>query len=559
MNNIELKNFGGVVPRIGDRLLPINNATIAQNCKLGSGELRPFRNPRPDTAVLKDGLLNTIYSISGIWMSWNADVDVVRGFIPGDTSGRIYYSGEGKPKVTNVALATGSLPYPSTAYDLGITPPVAAPVLVLGVGGVGVASLRYYVYTFLTAFEEESVPSPVSVGVNAKDGQPVTVSGFSAPTSQNVNRIRIYRTSSGLGTSAFVFVAEIPVAQASYADAVLEDTLGEALISQEWYPPPDNITGFVSHPNGFIAGFVANQFIPSEPFQPHAFDPGNVKVFDYPIVAIGVFGSTFVVATTGFTYLVNGVDPQNLTVEKLPDPYPCVSKRSMVSGDRGVIYASNEGLVWVGYGGVQVITRDVLSRDDWTTYNPRTLLGAIYDGRYIGFYRTDLAQDLTVEAPKGGGFIFDYNDRATGVEQNDKLVTLDFYVTAIYANPETNMYYVSRSTLQNRLFEWEAGTGYQPYVWQSKAFITPYITTFAAAKVSGDFPQHVDGDQPINFELLVGDEVKFQRLVRRSEPFRLPRFFRYTDPWYVRVKGDVVIYNIAVSTSIEELKEGGLQ
>jgi hypothetical protein len=319
--------------------------------------------------------------------------------------------------------------------------------------------------------------------------------------------------------------------------------------------------GLIAHPNGFLAGFVGNQMYVSEPYQPHAYAPKNVKVFDYPIVALGVYGSTIVVMTTGFTYLVSGVVPETLSVEKLPDPYPCVSKRSVASADYGVLYASKDGLVWVGYGGLRVISRDILSRDDWQKFNPVTMHGVVHDGRYIGFYLVDGGQDYSLYDPKGAGFIFDYPDKATGADSNDRLTTLDFYAAASYANPDTTFHYVVRTGRTNKLLEWEAGPSLIPYIWKSKAFVMPYLTTFAAAKVTGSF-QWRNGGSPgrsVVFELLVGDSVKYRRIVSSSEPFRLPRFSREVEPWYVRVSGTEFIQQIHIATSIEELREGRVQ
>lgn len=561
MPSIDIQNFGGIAPRLSDRLLPQNAATIAENCKLWSGEIRPFRAPRIDDTVLKDGMLETVHNINGFWLSWNGDVDVVRGFIPGDTTGRVYYTGDGKPKVTNVSLATEAAPYPAKAYDLGVEAPAAAPTAVPGTGGAGASASRFYLYTFVTTFDEEGPPSNPSIGLNVANGQVVTLSAFSAPTLPNVDRIRIYRTDTGTSGTEFVFVDEIPVGQASYVDTVLEADLGERLVSQQWYPPPANMIGLVSHPNGFVAGFIGNQMYVSEPYQPHAYPPEYVKVFDYPIVALGVYGNTIVVATSGFTYLVSGVDPRNLTVEKLPDPYPCVSKRSMASGDRGVLYACNSGLVWVGFGGIQVVTRDVLTRDEWKAYNPATIHGVIYDGHYIGYYLYDQGQDYTLVDPAGAGFIFDYTDRATGIDQRDKLTTRTAYATAVYTDPDSQLYSVMRKGRHNILVQSEMGEGYIPYRWRSKAFVMPYITSFGAAKVVARYAWKDDPPtgREVRFTLIVGTKVKYSRMVKTNEPFRLPRFYREVEPWYVQVEGTEFVCEIHIATSMNELNEGKAQ
>lgn len=551
MPGIQIRNMGGIAPRLSPRLLPSNAATVAENCKLWSGEVHAFRTPRVDSAPLKQGFVESVYYIDGFWLSWNADIDVVRGFIPGDVSGRIYFTGDGNPKTTNVSLATTSQPYPTVTYDLGVAAPSNAPTLVLGAGGSGVPLFRSYVYTYVTAFGEEGPPSAPSALVSALNGQSVVVSGLLPPTSANVTRVRIYRTSTATVGTDYVFVAEIAANVASYNDVITVDLLGEKLLSQDWYAPPNNMIGLSAHPAGFLVGFVGNQLYLSEAFQPHAYPPAYVKVLESPIVAVGIYGNTIVVTTTGFPYLVTGSDPRNMTVEKLPDPYPCVSKRSLVSGDRGIIYASNEGLVWIGYGGTQVITRDVLSRDEWALYNPTTIHGVVYDGRYFGFYLSGAGQDFELFDPSGSGFVFDYNDRATGVEQRDKLTTLGFYATSVYANPDSNLYFVSRVSRTNILNEWEAGATLIPYTWTSKAFVMPYLTNFATAKVV-----LVSDVGTTQFSLLSRGIVKYSRVVKDSEPFRLPAFSRSVEPWKVQITGTRFVAEIHLGTSINELAEG---
>lgn len=561
MPSIHVQNFGGIAPRISDRLLPQSVATVAENCKLWSGEIRPFRAPRVDPSPVKDGFVETIHNINGLWLSWNGDVDVARGFIPGDTTGRIYYTGDGKPKITNVSLASSSPPYPSQAYDLGVAAPTAHPALNVGVGGTGTVTTREYLYTFVTTFDEEGPPSDPSPSVDVLDGQVVSLSGFAAPTSQNIDRIRVYRSTTGTSTTEFLFVGDMPVGQATFVDTVVGVDLGERLPSQQWYPPPPNMAGLVSHPNGFLAGFTGNQLYVSEPYQPHAYAPGNVKVFDYAIIALGVYGNTIVVATSGFTYLVSGSNPQNLSVDKLPDPYPCISKRSMASGDRGVIYASSSGLVWVGFGGLQLITRAEVTRDEWAAYAPNTIHGVVYDGHYYGYYLFDKGQDYTLVDPVGAGFIFDYADHATGVDSRSKLTSLTGYATATHVDVGSGLYYIQRGNRRNILLQAERGVGLIPYRWRSKAFVTPYLTSFGAVKVVARHVQR--GDLPtgrtVKFTLFVGKEAKYSRAVKANEPFRLPRFYREVEPWYLQVEGDVDVYDIHMATSMEELKEGGGQ
>lgn len=563
MPSIRIQNFGGIAPRRSARLLPGGSALRAELTKLWSGEIRPFANNLPVNAELaQGGIVRTIYKFKDVWLSWLIDVDVVTGFTTDRGSERLYYTGDGVPKVTTYDLAAASLPTPSNSFDLGVAQPPAPPTLGTPTGPVTTPQLRYYVYTWYSYFDEESVPSMPSVGINVSDGQtvPITIPATTLPP-PNIQTIRIYRTNGG----PFLFVKEVPISAAGtvISDDVKNVDLGEALISQSFYPPPADMQGLIGLASGSFAAFHDNRVVFSEPYQPHAWPPEYEKIFDYPVVALGTYGNTLVVATTGYTYLVSGTDPRSMSVDRVPDPYPCVSKRSMVSADRGVIYASAEGLVFVGVGGTQVLTRDLMTREEWQKFNPPTIHGVIFDGRYFGFYeQAFLSAAITPTSPQGAGFVFDFNDRVVQgladdeANRDDKLITLPFYASATFANPSVPLHMVlNPSMTTNQLYRWEGGQDFKTYVWRSKQFAFPYEVTFAGAKV---MRQCGDGD--VTFRLCDGicGDVLYERRIEHSKPFRLPSKRPRTD-WIVEVEGTARVQEIHISTSMSELSEGDAQ
>lgn len=562
MPSIRIQNFGGIAPRVSPRLLAGGSALRAQLTKLWSGEIRPFiARGLVQVPLAQGGLIKTIYKFKTVWLSWLTDVDIVTGFTTDQSSDRLYYTGDGPPSITTFAQAATSLPTPLVTFPLGVAYPLDAPVLGTPTGPVTTPQLRYYVYTWYSNFNEESVPSPPSVGINVSDGQSVPITIATGTTPPNIATVRIYRTNGG----PFLFVKEVNIASLpSVTDDVLNADLGEALVSQSFYPPPTNLRGLIALANGSFAGFFDNRVRFSEPYQPHAWPPEYEKIFDYPVVALGTYGNTLVVATTGYTYLVSGTDPRSLSVDRVPDPYPCVSKRSMVSADRGVIYASGEGLIFVGFGGTQVLTRDLMSREEWQQFNPTSIHGVIFDGRYFGFYESPhfFASDEVV-TPSGAGFIFDFNDRTVyavnedDLNRADKLVTLPFYASATFANPSVPLHFVTNPSLTtNELYKWEGGQGFEPYVWRSKQFSFPYEVAFAGAKIT----RQCGGEQQVRFRLCDGacGDVLFEREVMTGRPFRLPSRRPRTD-WVVEIEGTASVQEIHVSTSFGELAEGQAQ
>jgi hypothetical protein len=236
----------------------------------------------------------------------------------------------------------------------------------------------------------------------------------------------------------------------------------------------------------------------------------------------------------------------------------------MVSADRGVVYASGEGLVFVGLGGTQVLTRDLMTREEWQQFNPSTMHGVIFDGRYFGFHEQVRYFGADEEVvPAGAGFIFDFNDRTVqgladdDINRDDKLITIPYYASATFANPVTDLHLVINPTLtSNELFKWEGGVAFEPYVWRSKQFAFPYEVTFAGAKIL----RQCKGEQALKFRLVDGEcgKVLFERDVTHNRPFRLPSRHGRTD-WIVEVEGTASVQEIHVSTSISELTEGQAQ
>lgn len=165
---LKVASFSGIAPIIGARKLPENMAQVAENVRLDSGEIDPWKQPKSQGIATKSAQgeilsLHRMVDANGvdIWLNWTKDVDAVRGPIAGDTTQRTYFTGDNEPRVTNLTLATSGNDYPFASFKLGVSPPVTAPT-VGHTGGTGGAISRSFVYTFVTEWGEESQPSPAS-------------------------------------------------------------------------------------------------------------------------------------------------------------------------------------------------------------------------------------------------------------------------------------------------------------------------------------------------------------------------------------------------------------
>jgi hypothetical protein len=137
-------------------------------------------------------------------------------------------------------------------------------------------------------------------------------------------------------------------------------------------------------PNGIFVTWKDNNLYFSENYRPHAWPAEYTLTVDYPIVGVAVYGSSLVVCTTGNPSIVSGVNAAAMTLQKTDAPLPCLSRRSIVAGGEGVFYASEEGLVLVNPGGVQTVTKDLISREQWRVeYVPSTQKAMYMGGEYI--------------------------------------------------------------------------------------------------------------------------------------------------------------------------------
>jgi hypothetical protein len=467
---------------------------------------------------------------SNFWFHWTADVNAVRGPVAGDTQERTYFTGDGVPKVTDASIATsgGGTDYPNVSYTLGVPAPGTTPTVALGAGGgcdvVDQLSVTF-VYRYVTGWKEEGVPSDPSTVVNVCDGQTVTINAMEAgPTgAYNVTTKRIYADIGG----GYKFLVEIPVANTSYEITAFDATvLNEDMVSEDWYPPPADMHSLIMMPNGFAAGLSKSSIVFSEPYQLHAWPPSYDLAMDSDGVAIASAGQSIVAVTEATTYLVTGIDPASMGMQKLEANQSCVSKRSMVDMGQYVVYASPDGLVAASDGGgVSLVTDQLMTRDQWQALNPSSINAYQWEGLYIGFYDTGVVQN---------GFIFDPSAK-------DGLIFLDFHATAGFNDATEDALYL---VVGSDIVQFNAGTALS-YIWKSKLFITPKPINFGAAQVLADA-------YPVTFKLYAGGVLKFTKTVADTKGFRLPGGYLATD-WEATCSGSNTINAVYIAETMREL------
>lgn len=478
MAALKLIQFSGEIPRMLPRLLPDTASQRAENVRLDDGGLTPIRKARLEHVVSGVDPIATIYKHGNEWLAWSTPVNAAPGPVAQD---RLYYTGDGVPK-----MRVGS-----TVYPLALAGPTGALTATLGGTGSGDITTRIYVYTWVTDFGEESEPCPASNEISWQPGKTVTLSGFaSPPAGRNITKQRIYRSQSSVSAGTdFFLIAERAASNANYNDTVAVDDFAEVLPSRDWNPPPANLQGLIALQNGMMAGFVGKDIYFCEPYRPHAWPEKYVLTLDYPIVALGAFGTTLVAMTSGQPYVVNGTAPENMQQERLELNLPCINARGVVDLGYSVAYPSHDGLVIVNSSGASVATGALMTRSDWLKTSPATFVAGQYSGRYFASYEY-LEVDNTVSS---GTFVFDLTGATPFVLRTSRKADACFYDV-----PSSALYMLEGT----EIYEFDAlGQVNEIMTWHSKQFVLPAPASFGCILIEGSTELTLEEQAAIEAEI----------------------------------------------------------
>lgn len=339
-----------------------------------------------------------------------------------------------------------------------------------------------YTYTYVTAYDEESEPAPLSSTVRWSPGVIYRLTGFQAPAggfaSRNIDRVRVYRSETGAsGQTDLYFIAEISVGSlASFLDERDELEPQEPLPSLDYNKPPDDLKGLRSMPNGMMAAFKGKSLYFCEPYRPHAWPEKYTQVVDFDIVGIESFGSYLAVLTRGQPYIVQGTHPANVLMEKLEVNFPCAAKRSVVDMGGYVAYASQKGLVTIDATGAREVSGPLFTEYQWQQMDPSTFVCAQHEGRYV-IAHTDAWGD--------------YKDklRCALVDLSGQvpfLVRVSWDATAFFYKVENSrLFYLDDNRRDIREFDNETGNR-ADYKWRSKQFIFTQPVGFSTLYIEGE-------------------------------------------------------------------------
>lgn len=516
--------FSGEVPKRDATLLSDNNAQVASNVNLVKGSLCPIKAPLR-TAALD---LTEIKSLqifeensNSHWVESANDLDYARSPIAGDTYERLYFTGETEPRF--FANDNISSPFDSTTDFIksGIPQPVAAPTVGSAGGG---SDYKAFVYTYVSSYGDEGPPSDPDEITDYDTGNITVEDIVAAPSGRAIEKIYLYQTNSDAsGVSEFQFALEATwfsatesyvvgdfviyatdlykcttnhsgawdgghfAAGSDVADADLGEVISsywtKAGVIYSYEPPPAAMKGLISLPNGVFAGFVGNELYLSEPYRPHAYPSAYKKSFDHQIVALGLFGTTIVVLTDGYPFLVYGSHPGSMGKQRISTFYPCLFKRSVVSEKNAVYYSSKEGRIKINQDGAVNATFEIIDEDSWEdSYLPTSTVWHVYGGKHFGFPGSDAG--FVVDFDNGILYRISVQAHAAHVSVGDgKFYIVTDDLDAVDENdPPANMPLCVK--------EWAGDdTNYLQYTWRSKKYVLDYEVNmgYARALLDGVF------------------------------------------------------------------------
>jgi hypothetical protein len=545
MTALKIDNFGGVIPRISDKLLPNNLATESTDVKLFSGELRgwPLLDIGTPAHDFADGLAykfvaklkNNAGSVT-FFGSLVEEASIVPDPAIDEAFDRYYlFEPDTEVKVATWAQIDAgqnpdilALPFPGDAPTLA--PTSGAP------DGSTPAEDRVYVYTWQTSWGEETEPSPTATVQVAADDS-VDISDIEQPAAipgRTWDNILIYRSLAGSLSTAFFYVTTLDISGAPDTDHV--DTLPSAYLAYNRVldafsneAPPDGLTGARIHPSGSIAAFLGRKVWFSRTYLPHAWPAQYAIAVDDDIVGIEIYGQNIAVMTETFIYLIYGQTPGQFALRKFPFASPGLSYRSIAPTESGVHFCSVRGLVFVDDSGPRLVTAAVIDTSEWVQeFFDGDVVAVMYGQIYMAWDRTN------------GGFMLDLREARTFVTE----WTSTTGVTALNNDWYTGDILV---TLDDKVYQWDdAGTAARTFVWSSKVFEQAKPLNFGALQVNG-----ADGDSA-QVKIYADGDLKFDQSVDFNAMRRLPSGFKATD-WRVEVSGADPIQNIKIAETGKEL------
>lgn len=400
---------------------------------------------------------------------------------------------------------------------------------------------RFYFATYVTDWGWESAPSLITEMLEVDQNDSVAIAMQAPPGGRNIQLWRLYRSNVGTQSAAFQFVTEQPIGATAYVDEKKSEELGEPCPTLAWAEPPFRVDsassatikppkgsdpylkGIVGMPNGIVAGFIDNFVAFCDPYHVYAWPVEYQITTEYSIVGLGVFGQSLFVGTLANPYIISGADSASMSGEKLDADQACVSRRSIASAGGGVLYASPDGLCMASPSGVQLVTGDLFSREDWQALDPRNIMGATHESVYY-FWTAQ------------GCFALDFSARKLGRVQID--------ATAIHKDVLSDHLFAVSGNRIVKLFAEDRRTA----AWHSGKIVLNSHASLAWLQADGD----QSAVSPVTVRWYGDGGLRHTSVLTDTQPKRLPpgRWLEHE----VEIESASRLTKVMLASSTQELK-----
>lgn len=532
-----VSGMGGAIKARDEHLIPDTAAAHTVNQRPIEGELTPWRQP-VGVANVPAGR-KTIYrmgrdvaSDTAYWLSWTTLVHVARGFLANDTTERTYFTGAGTPKVTDNVIGLAGEPYPTSARELGVPAPDGMSTITQTAAGAGDDRLVFYADTFITDKGEESKPRIIG-SITAKPGATISITGLPAVPAGNygVTTRRIYRSEVGTsGQGEFFFLKDQLSTDVSAIDAGL--TVGAGVMATTgWEMPPADLRCLTSLWGGMMAAISGRSVRYCESYKPYAWPIAYETLPpDVTPVALAVWSSNLLILSNGRPYIVNGATPNAMGDQAVEFEKGCVSVQSVFNVEHGVVWASGDGLAYFGNLGAFLLTENLLTRTQWQALNPETIVGALFEGVYIGSYET---------VPGGARKSF-----AIDVRKRDAIYFIDQGFTAAFLDKVRDTLFILDGTA---IKKWDAGA-LMTATYRSKRFRSARRLSVTACRV-------IARDYPATVRSYGDGQLRATRVITNDSPVTL-RGGAPAEEWQFEIEAAGTVLGASFAPSIADLREG---
>jgi hypothetical protein len=521
---IAIHAFKGARPIVQPFNLQDNEASHCVDCYFQSSGLDPLKSGK----FIARGFTGakTIYRIDDQYISLYDVIDIVRSPIIQDKHRRLYFttatgkkdlyesveSDFAKVFIRGRRLRDLLPPNHYASYNPGEKrqrkardiAPFGVMTLLEGVEDEKNANPSYkyatFRITFVTDRGEETAPGMASDEVEYIDDKTkygILLSDLPISDSSWVVSRRIYVAIDG---GDFYLIDEIDNnVDTTYIIAPFDDdAITDLLITEDWDPVPENLTGLCGLPNGVLAGFLNDKNTGtirlSFPFQPHAWPVDYSFKSLYKIVALLAVPEGLLVLTEGKPMLITGSTPDLMQEHVIESSDSCQSALSAVVSGGVAYWSSADGLAAFGGLQVKILSKNTWSRDQWQALNPRKMHFQVYEDHLL-IYANDADKAFIYSLQR-----HDISELSqTGIEcglydlVDDKLLLVD----------------------GDDLIAFNEGDYNLSATWESKHYIQTHARPYSSARIVADA-------YPLSFELLPeGNEGFFQKVIENDKPFRV--------------------------------------